>query len=90
MGGSNIFATYPSLRDRVVMITGGGSGIGAAMVELFASQGSRVAFIDLADEASQKLADSVAKTCLHKPYFKRCDLMDIPALQEAVREIEAG
>ena len=89
MGGSNNFATYPSLRDRVVMITGGGSGIGAAMVELFASQGSRVAFIDLADEASQKLADSVAKTCTHKPYFKRCDLMDIPALQGAVREIEA-
>ena len=89
MGGSNNFATYPSLRDRVVMITGGGSGIGATMVALFASQGCRVAFIDLADEASQKLADSVAKTCAHKPYFKRCDLMDIPALQEAVREIEA-
>jgi NAD(P)-dependent dehydrogenase (short-subunit alcohol dehydrogenase family) len=89
MSGTRNFATYPSLRERVVMITGGGSGIGAAMVELFASQGSRVAFIDLADEASQKLADSLAKTCTHKPYFKRCDLMDIPALQGAVKEIEA-
>jgi len=45
------FAQYPSLRDVVVLITGGASGIGAAMVEHFASQGARVAFIDV-DDAS--------------------------------------
>ena len=40
------FATYPSLRDRVVLVTGGASGIGAELVVQFAAQGSRVAFLD--------------------------------------------
>ena len=88
MSDTNNFATYPSLRDRVVMITGGGSGIGAAMVELFALQGSRVAFVDLADEPAHRLADSLAKRCTHEPYFIHCDLTDTPALQNVVKEIE--
>jgi NADP-dependent 3-hydroxy acid dehydrogenase YdfG len=41
------FASYPSLRERVVLITGGGSGIGASLVEHFALQGARVAFLDI-------------------------------------------
>ena len=51
------FATYPSLRDRVVLVTGGGSGIGAAIVTAFAGQGAKVAFIDIDVEASEALAD---------------------------------
>ena len=42
------YANYPSLEGRSVLITGGGSGIGAAMVEQFALQGARVAFLDIA------------------------------------------
>ena len=41
-------ARYPSLRDKVVFITGGASGIGRSIVEHFHDQGSRVAFIDIA------------------------------------------
>ena len=41
------FARYPSLIDKVVFITGGGSGIGAAMVEAFAAQEANVAFVDI-------------------------------------------
>jgi NAD(P)-dependent dehydrogenase (short-subunit alcohol dehydrogenase family) len=43
-------AIYPSLRDRVVLITGGGSGIGEEIVQHFLEQGSRVAFIDIAED----------------------------------------
>ena len=49
------FARYPSLLDRVVFITGGGSGIGAAMVEAFAAQKANVAFVDIAVEPSKDL-----------------------------------
>ena len=83
------FATYPSLRDRAVLITGGGSGIGASMVELFSAQGARVAFIDVSVDASNKLVESLAGKCVHAPRFVRCDLTDIHALRAAVKEIEA-
>ena len=49
-------ATYPSLKDRVVLVTGGGSGIGEEIVRQFARQGSRVAFLDTNAEASQSLS----------------------------------
>jgi NAD(P)-dependent dehydrogenase (short-subunit alcohol dehydrogenase family) len=52
-------ARYPSLADKTVLVTGGGSGIGAAMAVLFAGQGSRVAILDIADEASQRLVDAL-------------------------------
>jgi D-xylose 1-dehydrogenase len=88
MDESKNFAIYPSLRDRGVMITGGGSGIGAAMVEMFALQGSRVGFVDIASECSEKLVQSLAGRCTHGPTFVRCDLTDIKALQAAVAELE--
>jgi D-xylose 1-dehydrogenase len=81
------FASYPSLRDRVVLVTGGGSGIGAAIVEQFAMQGARVAFLDLAIDCSKELAANLAARCPHAPLFLPCDLIDIAALQTAVKEI---
>ena len=52
MSGS--FAIYPSLRDRVVFVTGGASGIGAAHVTHFAEQGAKVAFVDIDDDAARR------------------------------------
>src|SRR4051812_20412356 len=54
-------ATYPSLRGRSVFITGGGSGIGAAFTEGFARQGSKVAFIDINEAASEALVAKIEK-----------------------------
>jgi NAD(P)-dependent dehydrogenase (short-subunit alcohol dehydrogenase family) len=78
------FASYPSLRDRVVAVTGGASGIGADLVRAFAGQGARVAFLDIQDDAGEALAAELG-TAL---YLNR-DLTDIPALQAAFAEIAA-
>ena len=86
---SALFGTYPSLRDRVVLITGGGSGIGASAVEHFALQGARVAFLDRAIEASLALVESLTPRAAHVPLFLACDLTDIAALQQAVVDVAA-
>ena len=81
------FANYPSLVDRVVFITGGGSGIGAAMVEAFAGNGAQVAFVDIQEAASQALCARL-QGARHAPLFLPCDLIDIAALHSAMGEIE--
>jgi NAD(P)-dependent dehydrogenase (short-subunit alcohol dehydrogenase family) len=81
------FASYPSLRDRVVLITGGGSGIGAAVVEQFALQGARVAFVDIAIDSSTELVAHLAPKCSHPPLFVPCDLTDISSLLTAIQQI---
>ena len=77
------FAQYPSLADRSVFITGGGSGIGAAMVSAFAAQGARVAFVDIDEPSALKLIESLAEV-RHQPLFLPCDLTDLRALQTAM------
>lgn len=79
-------AVYPSLKDRSVFITGGGSGIGEALVEHFCAQGSRVAFIDLAEAASQHLVARIAAKGDPAPHFMPGDLRDIERLRAAIGE----
>jgi NAD(P)-dependent dehydrogenase (short-subunit alcohol dehydrogenase family) len=83
-----IYARYPSLRDKVVLITGGASGIGASMVEHFAAQGSRVAFIDKDESSAAKLVETLARHRGHAPFYLKCDLTDIAALRSAIRDME--
>jgi D-xylose 1-dehydrogenase len=81
------YATYPSLRGRVVLVTGGASGIGASIVEHFCTQGSRVAFLDLDAAAAERLGETVGATGGERPLFLQCDLRDIAALRAAVAEV---
>lgn len=87
MSTAPIYATYPSLVDQVVLITGGASGIGAATVEQFALQGARVAFLDVADSHAAKLIDDLTPRCQHAPIYHHCDLTNIENLQAAVTSI---
>jgi len=80
------FATYPSLQDRCVLVTGGGSGIGAAIVEAFSAQGAKVGFVDIAEEPSQALVERLG-AARHRPLFLACDLADVSALRLAVATV---
>jgi NAD(P)-dependent dehydrogenase (short-subunit alcohol dehydrogenase family) len=79
-------ASYPRLAGRRVFITGGGSGIGAALVEAFAGQGAHVAFVDIAAEASQALADRLAAAGLARPWYRRCDVTVVTDLQQVLAD----
>ena len=78
-------AIYPSLRDRVVFITGGASGIGAETVSHFVAQGARVGFVDIDDTAAEALIARIAGTGRPAPFYQHCDIRDVPALQSAIR-----
>ena len=75
------FATYPSLKDRTVFVTGGASGIGATFVQAFHDQGAKVAFVDLDDGAGQALSARLGPSA----WFRRCDVTDAEALQASIR-----
>jgi len=87
MPNTGNFATYPSLRDRVVVITGGASGIGEALVDAFAVQHAQVVFLDIQDAAAEKLARRVEAAGLPVPNYYHCDLTDIAALQEVMSRV---
>ncbi|AGT09854.1 SDR family NAD(P)-dependent oxidoreductase [Paracoccus aminophilus] len=84
------FATYPSLHDRSVFVTGGGSGIGASLVRHFCAQGARVAFVDIADGPSQELVAEIAGQGMAAPLYLNCDLREIEALQARIQEAAAA
>lgn len=77
-------AIYPSLRGKRVLVTGGGSGIGAGIVEAFARQGSDVTFFDITEDESKALAERVGAR------FEKVDLTDIAALRDRIAALTAG
>ncbi|MBN9434074.1 MAG: SDR family oxidoreductase [Bosea sp.] len=81
-------AIYPSLRDRTVVVTGGGSGIGESIVRHFVAQGSKVGFLDINREASEALVAELAPQGTVR--FEHCDLRDIAALRASIANIRAA
>jgi NAD(P)-dependent dehydrogenase (short-subunit alcohol dehydrogenase family) len=79
-------ARFPDLEGASVLVTGGGSGIGAALVEGFCAQGARTAFIDIAETPSRELVEELTAKGLRQPLFLKADLRDIHALRAAVHE----
>lgn len=81
-------AIYPSLKDRLVVVTGGGSGIGASLTESFARQGARVVFLDVAEAEARALEASLSDLN-PAPRFVFCDLTDVETVQSAFAAIVA-
>jgi len=81
--------SYAGLANRVVLITGGASGIGAAFVRAFAAQQARVAFFDLDTDAGEALVREMAAAGGSAPLFVPCDLLDINALRDAMAQVRS-
>ena len=77
-------AMYPSLRGQRVFVTGGGSGIGAAIVSAFCEQGALVAFVDLAATESAALAAQLTAQGHPPVWWRSCDVRDVAALQATI------
>jgi len=74
---------YPGLESRVVLVTGGGSGIGAEIVAAFLAQGSRVALLDIDEAAGREVAAASGGSA----HFEPCDLRDVQALRAAIAAV---
>jgi D-xylose 1-dehydrogenase len=79
-------AIYPDLANKTVLVTGGGSGIGEAIVRRFAAQGAKTAFIDIKEAESRALAKELIAQG-HSVHFEPADLTDIAALRSAIDKI---
>ncbi len=82
---SSEYSSQPSeFEDKGVLVTGGGSGIGASLVTAFAKLGAKVAFIDIDEDASRTLVDTLSKQVRHPVFFAQADLRDQSQLVDAV------
>ena len=79
--------TYSYLKNKKVFITGGGSGIGASIVEHFCEQNSDVYFVDINIKDSNKLINKLKKKKFRLPKFIECDLLDVAKLQNVIKNI---
>ena len=84
----NEIATYPSLKDRVVLITGGASGIGESIVEQFVSQKSKVAFLDINNELGNELSKKIKNKYDVDTLFVKCDLKNIEQLKSSLEKVK--
>lgn len=87
MNETDPFAVYPSLRDRLVVVSGGASGIGESIVQAFATQHARVVFLDIQDAAAHALIARIQSSGLPAPVYCHCDLVDPAAIRSTMLTI---
>ena len=87
MESTGKFAIYSSLRDRLIVVSGGASGIGEAIVEAFVMQKARVAFLDIQDTAAEALISRIQSSGFPVPVYYHCDLTDVAAIQATMQMI---
>ena len=85
----NEVAIYPSLENKIVLITGGASGIGESIVEHFIMQKSKVVFLDIEDQLAENLINKIYKKYSSKPTYVKCDLKNTNQLKEKINEISS-
>ena len=85
----NEIASYPSLNNKVVLITGGASGIGENLVEHFITQKAKVAFLDIEENLGQNLKKKIIDKYNIEPLFIKCDLKNIYELKNSIKIIRA-
>jgi D-xylose 1-dehydrogenase len=81
------YTRYASLKDRVVFISGGSSGIGAELVRAFAAQGSKVAFCGTQPDGGKALIDDVVAAGHAAPWYGACDVRDVTAYQALLARV---
>ncbi|MDM3870054.1 SDR family oxidoreductase [Porticoccus sp. W117] len=85
---NDFFPKYKDLSEVGVFITGGGSGIGAAMVAAFAVQGAKVGFVSLTQEPANQLCEDVEQQTGNRPHYYPCDIRDIYNLGNIMRSFQ--
>ena len=80
------YASYPSLRDRTVFVSGGATGLGEEFVRQFAAQGAKVAFVDIDDDGASRLCDDVEAAFGRRPLYQSADVRDLPGYVAAIHE----
>ncbi|MGS0754697.1 SDR family NAD(P)-dependent oxidoreductase [Roseateles sp. GG27B] len=88
MSSNKTLAVFPSLRGQRVFVTGGGTGIGEAIVTAFAEQGAHVAFVDVAEKESAALAERLESLGHGSVWWRCCDVRDVVALQRIIAQAE--
>ena len=79
-------AIYSDLEGKSVLVTGGGSGIGASIVRAFAQQKAKVGFLDIAREPSAQLAEELTAKGF-SVHYEYCDVTKIDLLREAIGRV---
>ena len=82
-------ASYPSLQGQCIFITGGATGIGAALVRAFAQQGANVAFVDIDVDSAKQLINELESEQGPKLWYQATDVTNVQALQQAILDADA-